>query len=235
MKYLFLILFAFTCSIVDGQTDANDGYSDKYIKMSYYPHGTLKSRVECDLGLGAADTITFYNPVTFEAITEYSNDSYVFRMNGIALYYHSNGQLSDSGYYEVGKRGAWKSYHQNGKIKSIREYDYSLKSFEDFDTNGTLISSGKYKYKLKMGEWNNYHSNGKPHILGTYSAKPIKSDTMLFFDLVTLEQVTEIVVPEPTQTSKHGLWQYFTPDGKLEKEVTYEYGELIKEKLFNNQ
>ena len=134
MKYLFLLTLLLSSLHYSCYIAKESGYSDKYLKISYYPNGTLEKRVESVFTF-SRDTITFYDPVTLEGVFEISENLFLLA-KGQACYYYQNGQLMDSGRYDQGMAGEWRMYYPNGNIKDIRYYDTELRSIVNFDSNG---------------------------------------------------------------------------------------------------
>jgi antitoxin component YwqK of YwqJK toxin-antitoxin module len=70
-------------------------------------------------------------------------------------FYHSN-QLAEEGKYKNGlKVGLWKSWFENGNLKTIQYWKSGIQSgfCEIFDVSGTVLEKGKYKKGQKDGKW----------------------------------------------------------------------------------
>ncbi len=65
-------------------------------------------------------------------------------------------ELSEKGDFELGvKKGEWKSWHTNGKLKTVSYWQDGKLSgrFYHLDPNGKLVQQGKYSNGLKKGTW----------------------------------------------------------------------------------
>ncbi|MEC3964281.1 hypothetical protein [Flagellimonas halotolerans] len=151
-------------------TGYNEGNNRKVGKWSeYYENGQLK---------------------TYQEYDEYGYHA------GLYKSYFEDGVVKTSGqyggYHGSLPVGEWKTYYENGNLKSLKAYSkdgYKAK-WELYYPNGTIKESGRYNYKdNKEGNWEVYHPNGQLKEEGKYK-----------------------------YGNKHGKWSYYDQNGNLIKE-----------------
>jgi len=83
-------------------------------------------------------------------VEEIFSDKKLTTRNGLATYWHENGNMKSTGMYQDNSRtGLWKLYDRK---------------------TGTLLSEGNYSYGQPTGDWTDYHINGKLAETYTYNA-----------------------------------------------------------------
>lgn len=114
-------------------------------------------------------------------------------------YHYDNGKLMSSGYENAEEKeiGEWKSYHENGTLASIGNFEKGEPEGEWklYYESGKLEEVGKYKNGEKSGEWKTYYESGKLKEIGKY--KKGKAD---------------------------GEWKYYKENGELEEIEVYKDG-----------
>lgn len=162
--------------------------------------------------------------------------------------YYDNGTLLGEGRFDsLGKyTGEWKRYYKNKQLANVRNYSHGgLKGNSVFYyKNGNKKATGLYEHELyelhisghsmdnlvesKMGLWTYYHPNGQKEAEGNYWFDEIllqtpeerlkEAEDIEFGDLIRPYKVD----------LKHGTWQYWDNNGLLQKEETYDKGELLE-------
>ena len=145
----------------------------------------------------------------------------------------------DSGFYvkksegmmkDGKKTGVWKTWDENGKLRSIGEYvpftndliTYINDTGFEFDTIAQKKIYSKY-LSLKKGEWKYFYENGQLEMEGNYL--PFQK---MFID-ASLDSETQkpvIVLYDPIGT-REGLFKEYSKQGKLVAEETYKENILI--------
>lgn len=106
-------------------------------------------------------TVFFDNRNGIERLQTYKNDT----LNGTICYFYPDGKVKKIGksFFILDlKIGEWKSYYENGKIKSIGSYGLVLGGSKDVIYNFEKIK-GFDLYQLnskKIGKWFYYHEEG---------------------------------------------------------------------------
>lgn len=99
-------------------------------------------------------------------------------------------------YIKGEKEGTWKTYYENGNLKSVSKYDNGvlIGKFKSYYMNKELESEGEYKNGKKEGEWTYYYQNGEKESSGKYeNNKKIKK------------------------------WKYFNTNGQLKEEIKHTF------------
>lgn len=103
--------------------------------------------------------------------------------NSFKKYYRSK-QIAEIGNFEYGlKTNAWKSWHENGNLKTYTDWKDGLKhgNFMLYDETGVLVQSGTYNKNIKTEYWINHQTHDTLYFKkdSVYTTKP-KSKTGLF-------------------------------------------------------
>ena len=155
------------------------------------------------------EKIDYFNNKKIMRISHYCEEN----LNGHFLEYYANGYVNSEGDFNMNKPdGEWKSYHKNGRILSIINYDngellninaWDLDSNQTiidgtgtmslFNINGVLLSQVEYKNSKAHGKWIYYYDNGN-----------IQSE--LYYDL----------------GKAIGTWFFYKKDGTVQRKKKYE-------------
>ena len=148
----------------------------------------------------------------------------------INLIMRSEGILKDNF-----KIGIWKTWYPNGQLSDSGQYNIVVKSnirvhdsdstFFQVDTN-YIRGRIKEKYSFPVGKWVSYYSNGKIKNTGTYlpfgfvEAQalqiPAEGDSLKF--------VYTFTFPEGMKT---GIWKLYDENGKIEEQENYVNGVFV--------
>ncbi len=126
------------------------------------------------------------------------------KITGFAVDYYGNNTISLLGYFESGVGIYEKSFHKNGVLSSIVNYDIEGKitNFYGWDTSGIIKKDGYYLEGELTGNWK-FYKNGKLVETGEY-----------------------------LESKMVGVWKYFDLNGILIKNVHYENDHLLKVEEF---
>jgi antitoxin component YwqK of YwqJK toxin-antitoxin module len=172
-----------------------DSSGDLYRKQ-YFENGRLE--LECKfIPDRKIDTIITVNPVTLKD-TMFVVKSYSDNLVGDYKSYYQNGNLKAAGLYLNGKKtGRWVYYYENGNKKEIINFDDKGRKIGDYKSyyeNGNLKEEGEYVIQIIIKK------------------KRVESKDENYEYFLFDEDMTEI---------KTGKWEYYKPNGKLKKKVTY--------------
>ncbi len=117
----------------------------------------------------SSDTIIEYYPNNKVAISI----PYVGgELNGMASWYHANGQLMREGNYLTdAAHGLWKYYYANGNLKEERNYHLGelTGKLTEYHLNGKVSYETQYENGKRHGETKLYHFNGKLDTKSNYN------------------------------------------------------------------
>ena len=145
-------------------------------------------------------TLTFENsnPIWLESDTQE-------KITGFAVDYDGNNTISLLGYFENGVGIYDKSYHENGVMSSVVNYDIEGRMtdfYGEWETSGMIKSEGYYLEGEKTGIWK-FYKNEKLAEMGEY-----------------------------LESKRVGVWKYFDLNGTLIKNAYYENDHLVKVEEF---
>jgi antitoxin component YwqK of YwqJK toxin-antitoxin module len=169
--------------------------------------------------------------------------------NGLSTWYYSHGVKQHECYYVNDTlQGASTRWYDNGKIHSVEFYKNNLLHGQvlGYDYDGNLISEANYSEGILDGSFKEYYPSGKPKIEGTYNKGLFNGRWMYFDPDGNLTGIGEFkdgkgrqrawygngnlkrVVPY-NDNLKHGTEIWYLEDGKIEKTLVYEMGQLVSE------
>ena len=145
-------------------------------------------------------TLTFENSNPIMLVSDTQE-----KLTGFAVDYYGNNSISLLGYFENGIGIYEKSFHRNGEMSSIVNYDIEgrmIDFYGEWDTSGIIIEEGYYLEGELTGIWK-FYKNGKMVETGEY-----------------------------LESKMVGVWKYFDLNGTLIKNVYYENDHLMKVEEF---
>ncbi|MFN4234900.1 MAG: hypothetical protein ACK4IK_08850 [Bacteroidia bacterium] len=173
--------------------------------------------------------------------------------------YYDNGKLLHKGYYVEGQLKVYKNFYPDGtlerefksvglsngelttfyrsgklKTKSLCTETFVLK-YEEYFENGQLEYLEEYD---KKGEYyirtQNYFENGKPEsILELKDPKKLIYTKIEYYENGNIKENGAIYYSRSSgDYYKTDIWKEFDENGKLIKEITYENGKPISEKIY---
>lgn len=171
-----------------------------------------------------------YNPRSGKLLAEenYSITSVdgklVSLLNGFVVYYNYEGNISQTGFYELGKKtGEWVKYHNDGKTfeqKQNYKNGFEYGSFANYYYDGQLQRSGAlYKdimvdgKKLSFaldGEIREFYENGKLKKQEFYKMGNRIGKFSSYYENGQKQEVGEY-----KSNLKTGCWEYWNTDGTL--------------------
>ena len=178
----------------------------------------------------------------FKAKGNYLNDN----KTGEWIYYYPNGKVEQKGKYDKRGRpnGEWIWYYENGNI--LRKENYISGKldglFEEFSSNGDVITKGEYLDDMKEGSWfygiENYkefgvYRAGYPDSIwkafyknenrlrfeGSFLSGEPEGKHIWYYSDGRIQSTGKFIAG-----IKEGNWKYYSEDGEIELEVTYENG-----------
>lgn len=138
------------------------------------------------------------------------------------------------------KRGAWKTFYENGKIKEESRYKNDLLNgyLKEYDRNGKLINATLYingipqnntRNLAELKVRKNYNRNGKVEKEGVYDKAGNKNGLFKYFNDSGIIAKTEIYLHGKLLTKglidedekRQGYWEEYYEDGKLKSKGNY--------------
>lgn len=124
-------------------------------------NNTLRISGEFNYGIPSGNWI-YYNPGGKIKKQILHNPSGV--PHGIAIYWYSNGQIWQRGYYCSGLTcGKWTQYWENGIVKSVATWQSGKLNgpISNYFPNGQLAAAGYMNQDKKVGKWVWYNTSGE--------------------------------------------------------------------------
>jgi antitoxin component YwqK of YwqJK toxin-antitoxin module len=123
--------------------------------------------------------------------------------------YYENGNIKSTGYYYKNHPvGQWEKYYPSGKLKSQVTF-------------AVLVNSDNSPIYGKSGPYNEYYESGKLKTTGLYGLNFMKPtttyDSIRVVDPITSNSIIKVIKKQNPAAVKFGTWEYYTPDGTLEK------------------
>ena len=156
------------------------------------------------------------------SIGKYDNDEKI----GEWKWYYENGKLKTIGNYdeEGGEIGEWKRYYKNGQLRVYTLYDsdgYAQGEWKWYYEDGQIWTDGKYYDGAKIGEWKWYYENGKLKRYSQYDSEGYAKDG--FKRYYESGQISELGQYD-VQDDETGEWKEYYENGKLKAFGKYESG-----------
>ena len=202
------------------QTDANGKKQGPWKK--YDKEGKLKyeGQFKDDKPTGK---FTYYYP-TGKVKTEsvFSNNGTITRTKS---YDEVNGKLMAVGKYVNEKKDSvWTYYNVDQVVIATEIYTNGIKTgtWKSYYPDGKLLEVKTYKNGLLDGPWEQYFESGAIRTKATYVKDKLDG-------VATYYQGEKLKVAEGrfVKGLREGNWNYFKPDGSIEKTEKYKNGELV--------
>jgi antitoxin component YwqK of YwqJK toxin-antitoxin module len=183
------------------------------------------------LELGAQTMLIFKN----DTLVIYDNDSIYYRkgddINGEIKYGRNE-------YYQIiqvqdGYISNWKSYFQNGALRSEYNFKYGKQHgpYNEWYETGTLMVTGHYRDGYQDGLWTYYFSNGVKESEGRFLADTdhLIKDFQTHFNRRMPEtgEITQVVMSSPVHSPPDGEWKFYNKRGTLMKTFTFDKGTIV--------
>jgi antitoxin component YwqK of YwqJK toxin-antitoxin module len=217
MKKFFLI-FASSCLLLISCGDKIT------VEKSYYETGELYTVAPMKNGVLDGRFVAYHPNGNVEISVDYKDGV----ANGKWQKYYYKGVIQESYTYVEGKREGLATIHDEfGAIAEELFYvnDTLNGPVAQYSEFGEIVGLGNYTKGKKDGQWSVWDPRGEKtgeafFNMGTGTAYTFYPDGS-----VSLE--TSFV-----DDKKHGVEKYYSPKGKLVKEITYEYDVVIAEKEY---
>ena len=204
-----------------------DGRRDS-IYLFYYENGTLWEHIlyrhggiwnvlaynssngkpiDCCTIKDGQGTMRFYDQdgkVSEES--EYKNTM----LNGPCKRYGKTGIKSAGSYADDNKTGVWKYYDDEGKLKMERRYVDGLEDGAelDYDSDGSLSSTGMNRKGLSEGEWKSFDRDGKTNFIRNYVHDTLEGQAQYFKNGKMTEEGLFM------HGERAGIWISYDKEGK---------------------
>lgn len=197
----------------------------------------------CTIPLNAQDTLFHSNGVVKEIFTA---NKYGVK-DGPIKYFDEQGRLRRTGIFETGEMvGQWKSYHANGQLEEVCQYEsYSFHSSHKIgqDTlyyeNGQLYQTLNFKKGKLHGVHKWFHKNGQLDFVHHYKDGESVGKWKEYYENGQLSKIEKYSNKgEPIgkwkqyyengrlewagrwwKSEKVGKWKYFYDDGRLKRTI----------------
>ncbi len=174
-------------------------------------------------------------------------------LHGLARWYYESGKLQQEANYKHNKlHGRMLRFHENGNIESEAWYVNNLRdsSFVQYDLRGKKTGVEYYLNDTLHGFFERYYSDNQPMIEGEYLHGMLHG-TWLFYDNIGTvigravykngNGIQQVFSPRGRLVREipynenliHGHEKHYGPDGRIEKIVHFEFGEIIGEEFLN--
>ncbi|MDO8896024.1 MAG: toxin-antitoxin system YwqK family antitoxin [Bacteroidales bacterium] len=215
-KLLYLITFVLILVSCNGK-----------VKKSYYDNGNLRSILQYEDG----------------------------KLNGHCEWFHENGRLQmESEYVLNSLHGKQTRYYENGVIQSVAFYKNNLLDSvnQQFSINGKLIQNETYRRDSLHGLFQRFYERGQIMVDGQYESGMMHGEWLFYdtggaivgrasFDMGSGLQkgwhpngkLSRVI--HYKDNLRHGAEEYYNFEGKLHMIRYYEYGDLVREELVDNQ
>ncbi|MBI2967173.1 MAG: hypothetical protein HYY40_05095 [Bacteroidetes bacterium] len=168
--------------------------------------------------------VYFYTTVKYlEGIGEYDGSKKV--LCGYTEFYHSNGALSQKGYFnrDGKKTGQWVMHHDNGNIKNEVTYDNGKMDgpYKIYYESGILKEEGTYKNGLISGNLKIYGNTGVLKETYNYKNDTIHGEFISYYPTGVKEKVLKL-----SRGKLSGMQEEFHDNGTRKSEYRAVKGEI---------
>ena len=170
--------------------------------------------------------------------------------NGKTVWYYKNGvRQYEVNYVNDSLEGKATRWYMNGKKQSISNYSHDRLDGlqQSFDLNGKKTKEQEYHLDTLHGKSIEYYPSGKPRIEGQYNKGVYDGKWFYYSDDGTIVGLGEFKNGKGKQRAwylngpikrevhylgneKHGDEKWFLPDGRLQKIIRYDHGQLVSVK-----
>lgn len=146
-----------------------------------------------------------------------------------AVYFHKNRQKLAQGQFVNSQRESlWVFFSERGEKLSESWYKNGLQHGKTttFFPNGSITETVEYIDGEKHGQWFQYFENGNFRLKAIFEKNSLNGPFKLFHEngkpLLTANYINNL---------PHEHWVFFTAEGEVEREVFYQNGLIIEEKI----
>ena len=142
--------------------------------------------------------------------------------------YYPDGKLRYKGYFLNGQpAGEVTHYYPDGKVKAVMNHRGKQAEAVLYSRDGEFKTSGRYMDRKKEGVWE-YRKGEKLLLSEEYSGDRLNGAATRYYPTGAVAEVKNWkdggLSGEYRNDLKEGIWQFFYPDGKLERTVVYHAG-----------
>jgi antitoxin component YwqK of YwqJK toxin-antitoxin module len=169
------------------------------------------------------------------------------RFHGISTWYYSDGKKQhECTYVNDTLQGTSTRWYNNSRISSVDIYKDNLRHGTSlgYDYDGKLISEVNYKNDTLDGPFKEFYSTGQTKVEGNYLKGMFDGKWMYYNQDGTIVGMGEYKSGSGKQRAwypdgklkriiqyqdneKHGTEIWYDPEGKIEKTLTYDHGQLV--------
>lgn len=169
--------------------------------------------------------------------------------NGISTWYYSDGiKQHECNYVNDTLQGPSTRWYNNGQISSVDNYKDNRRHGKslNYDFEGRLISEANYIHDTLDGSYKEYYPTGQTKVEGNYFKGMFEGKWIYYQQDGTITGMGEykngtgrqrawypdgklIRILQYRDNDKQGAEIWYDPEGKIEKTLVYEHGQLIIE------
>jgi antitoxin component YwqK of YwqJK toxin-antitoxin module len=213
----------------------------------FYKTGLLHYKINYVNGDFTDDFLAFHGNGQLAEKRHYIDNA----KSGANTYYYNNGQQSSEANYTEGElNGPFKNWFKDGSLKSEGEYmdNTIIKLKRTYNANGTMATEEIYDEDGKLnGEYKEYDEAGNLNLVLTFKKSDLvaykvyhrngsiikeakkKGGQFLFENYYSDGTKKAVGTYLPGKNGKTGTWKFYTWNGVLDSESTYENGLIIGE------
>lgn len=227
-KAILLTVFGLALSVVSAQNKVDENGLKQGVWKKTYPWGATRyeGAFEDDNEVGL---FRFYDQ-NGKILSERKYETPGGVSN--AVIYMPNGSVEAIGKFDGKKKiGEWKYFSTRGYLVSTDYYVDGLKEGPEsfFYADSTLAEIVHWKAGEKNGEWNKYTEFSKTILKANFSNGQLHGAYISYYP--SSEKKAEGTYKKGL---KSGKWFYYSDKGVQEKMEVYEYGDLIKTVIREN-
>ena len=169
--------------------------------------------------------------------------------HGLSTWYYSDGiKQHECNYVNDTLQGPSTRWYNNGQISSVDNYKDNLRHGKSlsYDFEGKLISEANYNHDTLDGSYKEYYPTGQAKVEGNYVKGMFDGKWMYYQQDGTIIGMGEYKngtgkqrawypdgklkrIVQYQDNEKQGAEIWYDPEGKIEKTLIYEHGQLINE------
>jgi antitoxin component YwqK of YwqJK toxin-antitoxin module len=226
-KILLLLILLFVGFAVSGQTNQRDEQGRRQGPwQGLYPNGVMRYQGQFVDDMPTGTFRYYYTDGALRAELHHQPG----KETVAAIYFHRNRQRMAVGQFSNNQRvGLWRFFSDMGVKLAENHYQNGLLQGQaiTFFPQGTIAETVEYRSGQKHGDWVQYFEDGSKRLIASYENDQLSGLFQLFY-----ENGKPLLQAFYLENLPHETWKFFTNQGELEKEVTYQRGALINEIIY---